>query len=682
VENSFTNTAFRITKIKYLNGNYIAVGYNSADSTSLILTSSDGLTYTRRTLAGVNIITDVAFGNGYYVVCNASGGAVHHSTDLVTWTQASLPSTGKCNTITFANNTFVTGGVSGQSYYATSTPLTWTAATVFIGSEIFYIRAIGANFVYAYGGPLYYTSDFTNYVMPARPTSNFATVSFAAGSDKLLATRSGNFSSSPNTTLFRSTTGVTWVTQNTVANNLVYGGHVMLSPNGSYNIFSYYNDSSINARYLSSADGLTWVQNTPTFLTAYTQAGLVGRSPAYRNTTGSLNGHLLIYQAADSNHYIQSCDISTAGVLSNQRFAFAATNIQSGMMQLNNTPIMVGNPFDGSWRAIGYASNSGSNTGPYYYGGNISTGNDGNYFNGIGASNAGFSTCAEVVPASIQYLMGGTNGWVMRSTTLHGTWNIFIGNPTSGVTNPPGIDFTNLQGVSVASMARSGDLSTSTLVILWANGRVAVSSNQGFSWTMSTIPSATFTISTNYGIPYLQYGNGKFWALNGNSILASSADGITWVTTPENVQSIYNLNSENVFLSATTVATSASGVSDVFSFKATPPSGTGTNTSVERLIYANSKYYLYDTSNRLHTSADLNSWDTSNFSFGGTTINGIEFFNANPGSLAYSGTGSEIVAAHGNVTTPASSGGRISRPFNPTTSLSIGVATASILEIS
>lgn len=681
-ETVINNSNYKIANIVHLNGNYIAVGRDNGTGTGLILTSTDGITYTRRTFNTGVTITNAVFGNGYYVVCNSTGGTVHHSTDLVTWTQATLPTTFACYTIAFGNNTFITGGASGRSYYATATPLSWTAATVFKSSDtINEIASIGTNYFYGTSGISYFTSDFTNFTQPyvalASGTNQPTGTGLAVSNNKILYTNSAAPAGAQNTFLRTSTDGALWSYQNTVTNNLSnYSGQPFYAANGGYYIQQYTTQSPANGRYLASSDGVTWTQQDPTFLTGYSNTGTKFFVPAWKNTSdANYANKILIYQAAGGSHYIQGCDISSSGVFNGNNFSFTSTTIPNGSWQ--GFLMFAGNPNDGSWRASAYYQDGGTYSSPFYYGSSPSNGSDGQRSAGFYNSGQGFSygTAIGVFPASNRYYGGTEGGWVFTSTDYSSGWGGYIGSP-SYVTNPPGINWGLFGGTSVAGFARSGDAANSIVVILWANGVYATSTNQGASWTQGSVGASSFvTMQNGYGNSPIHYGNGRFVAANNVGLIITSTDGINWTTMPSSIESIYYLNSQNVFLGTSSLQTSATGIVDVFSPK-TNPTGNQSNPSVNRMVFANSIYYLMDASARMFTSSDLISWTDKYYNT--TQINDTTFIGISGMGLAYSGTGSNIVpsASERNPTV-----GQIGKAFNPANNIYIGTATASIVQI-
>lgn len=678
MEYAVENSNYRIGNIAYLNGNYIAVGIDISTNTGLILTSTDGLTYTKRTFSASVYLTNVVFGNGYYVVCNSTGGTIHHSTDLVTWTAASLPTTFACFALTYGGGQFVTGGASGRSYYATTTPLSWTAAGVFKSDTINAIAYIGTNYFYATTGISYYTTDFTTYTQPyvSIITGNFQSI--AATNNKVLVTNNQVASASPNTFLRSSADGITWGAVTTAANSMSAGAsYVEYAANGGHFI-TRLNNNNGNAQYLYSSDGVTWTQSAFSFLTGSGNAGITNFTAAYLNTSNaSYTNKVLVYQFGGGTYYIQGCNVATNGVLSSQNFSFGASFFASGTYQ--GTPLFAGNPFDGGWKAMGYYANGGNNGGPFQWSSSPNSGSDSNRNQGWDNSanpGASYATCIGIFPNQASYLAGTESGWIFKSNGASDGWYPIMGNP-SYVGNPTGFTY---QGVAVSGMARGGDLSTSPVVIVWTNGYFGTSTDQGSSWTFGNVGlSAIYKQSDLFQSP-VAYGNGYFYVANSVGAIARSTDGINWEIMVSSINNIYYLNSQNIYLkNGGQIFTSATGVVDVFTSKSTNASLTG-NPTTNQMIYLNSTYYVIDNGSVLYQSSDLITWTTKMFN--ATQINNVTYLS--PGSysgMTYSGAGNAFVLATAYAGASTAGTGAIGKPFTPSINTYVGNATASIVQI-
>jgi hypothetical protein len=98
------DTDFPWRRVRFLNGNFIAVG-----GSGKILTSPDGTTWTARNSGVTTELRDVAYGDGRYVVAGF-GGTLLSSTDLVTWEKFNSGNANNLYGVAFGNGTFLAVG--------------------------------------------------------------------------------------------------------------------------------------------------------------------------------------------------------------------------------------------------------------------------------------------------------------------------------------------------------------------------------------------------------------------------------------------------------------------------------------------------------------------------------------------------------------------------------------------
>ena len=97
-------------EVAFGNGVFVAggSGWDGSKWTSVLLTSTDGLTWTPQAFGNDYSITSVTFGNGAFL---ALAGSIYASLDGKTWTQASSTS---ANKVRFSGNLFLAPSYSGQ----------------------------------------------------------------------------------------------------------------------------------------------------------------------------------------------------------------------------------------------------------------------------------------------------------------------------------------------------------------------------------------------------------------------------------------------------------------------------------------------------------------------------------------------------------------------------------------
>lgn len=109
--------------VVYANGLFVAVAYGSA----IAITSPDGITWTQRTLPVSANWSSVTYGNGVFVAVASGGTTAATSTDGINWTQRALPVSTSWSGVAYGNGVFVAVQSSGSAVAATSTDgITWT----------------------------------------------------------------------------------------------------------------------------------------------------------------------------------------------------------------------------------------------------------------------------------------------------------------------------------------------------------------------------------------------------------------------------------------------------------------------------------------------------------------------------------------------------------------------------
>jgi hypothetical protein len=112
----------------YGGGTFAAV---STSYSTVAASSTDGITWTQRTLPSGQMWNSIAYGNGTFVaVTNYGSNAAASSTDGITWAQRTLPLNATWNSVAYGNGIFVTAA-QGNTAAATSTDgITWTQRTL------------------------------------------------------------------------------------------------------------------------------------------------------------------------------------------------------------------------------------------------------------------------------------------------------------------------------------------------------------------------------------------------------------------------------------------------------------------------------------------------------------------------------------------------------------------------
>lgn len=209
---------------------YIAFGNNifvAGSTTSFFYRSTNGTTWTEQSVAGTQFITDIAYGNGVFVLTGSfdTGGGLYEfrrTTNGITWNNVTAPSNFMPQTIDYGNGFFVTTGThavsSNSMIYRSTDGTTWTGPT--------YNAAVGPKSV-IYGNGVFLAISNTTSVY--RSTDNGGTFT----SSTITGSVAGNF-----------------ITNQT---KLAYGNGLFVST-----INTNSGNEDREHQYITSTDGLTW----------------------------------------------------------------------------------------------------------------------------------------------------------------------------------------------------------------------------------------------------------------------------------------------------------------------------------------------------------------------------------------------------------------------------------------
>jgi hypothetical protein len=144
--------------IAYGNSTFVAVG-----GSGLVLTSTDGITWTKRN-AGTNNLQGVTYGNGTFVAVGLSGKILTSSDNGAHWTPRASNITTPLDGVTYGNGTFVAVGWGGKILTSSDNGAHWTvrsSGTIFVN---FYNVAYGnGTFVVvgwdSFGGKIFTSSN-------------------------------------------------------------------------------------------------------------------------------------------------------------------------------------------------------------------------------------------------------------------------------------------------------------------------------------------------------------------------------------------------------------------------------------------------------------------------------------------------------------------------------------------
>jgi hypothetical protein len=116
-----------------LDTTFVAVSFLASQGSTIAATSTDGITWTQRTLPVSAGWYSVTYGNGTFVAVSiATTGYAHAATspDGITWTQRTLPVSASWKSVTYGNGTFVAVAYSSATAATSPDGITWTQRTL------------------------------------------------------------------------------------------------------------------------------------------------------------------------------------------------------------------------------------------------------------------------------------------------------------------------------------------------------------------------------------------------------------------------------------------------------------------------------------------------------------------------------------------------------------------------
>jgi hypothetical protein len=194
---SLGTATYPLCGIAYGNGIFIAVGnpppavfnplsseqaVTSSGLDAIILTSSDGITWTPQSSAGASFLSEVAYGNGIFV---AVGNTILTSPHGITWTPQSSGSDNSLSGITYGNGIFVAGGdlgailtsPNGVTWITRSSGITDNLSGVAYGDGIL-VAVGGSNIIGPFGSILTSLDGETWTIRSSGSTNNLFGIAY------------------------------------------------------------------------------------------------------------------------------------------------------------------------------------------------------------------------------------------------------------------------------------------------------------------------------------------------------------------------------------------------------------------------------------------------------------------------------------------------------------------------
>ena len=211
---AFSDASDGLYGITYCNDKFVAVGAG-------ILTSSDGVVWTRRVSSGVMWQSNASYGNGTYVTLTPDG--VYTSSDGITWTlgDASEFAVSLLNIVAWGNDTFV-AATGNQQIFTSSDGITWTVQALPAAADFKAVVYANNQFVVIGDGTF---TDSPNALILTSPDGKIWTgrsASVTKNEFSLVEYGNGMFVAVSNS-VFTSTDGVSWTKSASLSEALFQG---------------------------------------------------------------------------------------------------------------------------------------------------------------------------------------------------------------------------------------------------------------------------------------------------------------------------------------------------------------------------------------------------------------------------------------------------------------------------
>ena len=523
-----TPTGANLTSSAFVNGRFFVGGVRGT-----VLTSTDGMTWTVRTLPAANNIFGFQYLNGLYIALGSLG-AVFTSPDTIAWTPRNSgiivrdTGTGLID-LTLGNGRIVAVGIGGLTSTSTDA-INWTPGTIGVTEDLAGVAFAFGRFhaVSAESGRVFSSSDGVNWTSTMTATSGLGGI--AAGAGRLIGVGlSGVTLTSTNGTTW--TPGVVFPSANLLGVNFINnqfvavgtGGAIRTSPDGvtwtarnssgnasnlqttafGNGIYVVPGSASSTARgaLLTSTDGVTFraAIDTATSTSGFnlTLRGIAA-SPTALVTVGN-SGTIL--QSSDGTRWTNRTSGTSAQL---NDIAFGASRF-----------VAVGNTFGGVGTAL--VSDNGTAWTPVSVPANSLNGVRfaANLWIAVGASGRILSS-ADGANWTARFL-GGTSA-TLNKTTFGAGLHVVVGNAGTLVTSPDGLAWTATTAPTTANL-NDVTFASGTFVAVGAGGAILTSPN-GATWSDRSFGNEALTSVT--------FANGQFLATGPGSNYFVSPDGITW----------------------------------------------------------------------------------------------------------------------------------------------------------
>ncbi|GGF95972.1 hypothetical protein GCM10010912_46100 [Paenibacillus albidus] len=508
----------------YGNGMYVAVG-----DYGTIVSSSDGVSWTKRTSDTENHLLDVAFGNGMYVAVGIEG-TILASSDGVSWTNHTS-GTAKLLSVTYGSGKYVAVG-EGGTVLTSSDGMSWTSRMSGTTNKIndvtfgngMYMAAGDNGITLASNDGTSWTTNYTGDL------GNLNGITYGNNMYVVVGNRESIMSSSD---------GVSWTSKSGNSSSIEHLGAVAYG-NGKYVAVGY------PGLVDTSTDGHNWIGNT---------------SGAWRTLFDVIFGNGIYVAVGDGGTILTSSDgvswtnrtLGTSSFLVGVTYGnstyvavgYRATIVTSkdGLSWTNRTASTFNNLF-----GVTYGNGRYVAVGGIWGDGTIVTSSDG--VNWTNRTSGIEDILNGVTYGDSTYVGVGDNGTILTSGDGASWTNRTMGSasPLYGVTYGDGTYVAvGYRGTIVTSSDGANWTSRTTdtiydlhgvtygngVYVAVGDGGMIVTSRDGVNWTSRTL-------DTGNNLVGVSYSNGTYVAVGGGNAIFTSSDGVNWTTrTMDTVNPLY-----------------------------------------------------------------------------------------------------------------------------------------------
>lgn len=302
--------------VTYGNGIFVAVGTNGA-----LITSTDGITWTRRSASSFSALNGVVFANNTFVY--AGSGEIGVSSNGKAWRNSSwtfgLKKEYQVNTVKYTNGLFLIGGYPYNTTVTisySSDGIKWYSSLVSDQyNEYVYSIAYG-NGVYIVGtdaGKIWTSPDLETWTQQSSPTTS-AILGAEFGNGLFVIASTAGVWTSPD--------GITWASRSVSNFSITSIGYNSLSFVGGYFFLTSYGDATSYRALAYSHDGITWSTSPDLFPSGIDLNGKV----AYGNNlyvVGGTGGQ--IWVSSNRENWVNSVTSASGGVFGSGLICYSIT---------------------------------------------------------------------------------------------------------------------------------------------------------------------------------------------------------------------------------------------------------------------------------------------------------------------------------------------------------------------